>query len=907
MQSFYIKTKLFIPNLGTKLVKRDRLFDKLNEGVSSQHSLLTITAPAGYGKTTLARTWVETLDTPVAWYSLDQADGNPLQFRKYLLNAISLALPEISDHLQSVSHTTPQPTAEFIFKLLVNEIAETGQPLIIVLDDYHLIESPLTNQHMAILIENLPKKVSLVLISRTEPAIRVTNLRKNHKITEIKAEDLRFTVEETGDFLKLNSRLSLSPELLEYLDKKTEGWAAGIQLTAAGFIDEPTLTRFMEKIETGHPLLVDYLTNEVLSGQSLEVLDFLFATSIPDRICASLAASLLNQSVETAQAMLQSLKKKNLFIFGLDQDHTWYRYHPIFLDLLRNHFESETGKQIPSLHIKASRWFEDQGMIDMAVHHSLKLKDYPRAHHLIEENAETMILAGGYSQYLQLVDQLPESQKHKSPTIQVYRAAAMLFNEYPRQDILEVLDHIDEQSLTKEWEGEIEAIRGIIQNFTSQPEIGIEISKSALKKIHPKHIFFKNLVERNLGIAYSLVNDIKNATAWFEKLLVSSTTLNDWGGILAAFNYLTHFQKIQGRLFDTAEIYQKALAFIDEKSLELIPHSIRIISGYGQLLLQWNRIDSAKVAFKRAIQLARKTSCLYAQDAYRNLSEALLRESDIRGALISIQELRSQAQENEDIYYNVQYQYTLAIEALIQLEANRADLANAWLVSCGFELYSIDELLGKFRLEFGNILPIAAKVYCANKKPETAIRLLESAIPIFRRQEMNAFLIRALSAAAVAYHQIGKDDKAINLLSEALTLAAPEENLGDFMVAGSDLTPLLCELLSTDHAPNFARRLLMILSDVEHAKKTSSNDLCLVDPLSGRELEVLQLFAMGMTNREVAIKLFLSINTIKSHSIKIYRKLNVKSRGQAISKARLLGILPNQGKPIFPKGSQKSP
>ena len=904
MQSFYIKTKLFIPNLGTKLVKRERLLDKLDNGISCRHPLLLITAPAGYGKTTLARSWIETLNTPVAWYSLDRDDRNPWQFRKYLLNAISLALPEISNHLQSVSHTTPQPTAEFIIKLLINEISDAGQPLIIVLDDYHLIESPQTNQQIALLVDNLPKNVSLVLISRTVPSLSLSTFRSHSQITEIKAEDLRFTIDETENFLRLNSNLSISPELLGHLDKKTEGWAAGIQLTAAGFQDESTLTRFINEDDSGHPLLVDYLTNEVLSGQPQEVLDFLYGTSITDRICASLAASLLNQSLEASQAMLESLEQKNLFVFALDHEHTWYRYHPLFLDLLRNHFESENNKQMPPLHLKACDWFESHGIINMAVQHSLKAKDNPRAFALIEQNAEAMILAGGYSQYLQTVDRLPASLKSKSPIILVYQAVAMLFNEYPRQAILDILDKIDSEAITGEWEGEINAIRGIIQSFTSQPELGIEISKTALQKIHPNHVFFKNLVERNLGISYALVNDINNANTWFEKLLISSTKLNDWGGILAAYNYLTYFRKIQGRLFDAADIYQKALSFIHEKDLELIPHSIRIISGYGQLLLQWNRIDSAKIAFKRAMQLARKTDSLYAQSAYQNLSEALLRENDIRGALMLIQELRSQAQEEKDIYHNIQFQHTLAIEALIHLEASHMDRAYSWLVSCGFELYSMDELLTKFRLNLGYILPIAAKIYCANNKPETAVQVLEAAIPVFKRQGTHSFLIRTLSAAAVANHQIGKDEKAIKLLSEAISLAESEENLGDFMVAGVDLAPILCEVVSTDNASHFARRLLSILSDVERSKKFSSNDLCLIDPLSQRELEVLHLFAQGMTNREIAVKLFLSINTIKSHSIKIYRKLNVKSRGQAISKARLLGILPHHGKLIFSKENQ---
>ncbi|MFH1936193.1 MAG: AAA family ATPase, partial [Bacteroidota bacterium] len=374
--------------MGTKLVKRGRLLEKLDQGISSHHPLLLISAPAGYGKTTLARTWIETLNTPVAWYSLDRDDSNPWQFRKYLLNAISLALPEISDHLQSVSRSKPQPTAEFMIKLLVNEISETGQPLIIVLDDYHLIESPLINEHISLLIENLPKCVSLVLISRNVPAITFYLSHKRDQITEITEKDLRFTIDETEDFLKLNSNLSISPELLQHLDEKAEGWAAGIQLTAAGFQDELALTQYINSSTDGHPLVLDYLTNEVLSGQPQEVLDFLYATSIPDQICASLAASLLDQPLETSQAIFELLEQQNLFIFPLDREYTWYRYHPLFLNLLRNHFDSEMKNKAKTLHRIASEWFEAHEMIDQAVCHRLNAKNQPRAFTLIENNAE---------------------------------------------------------------------------------------------------------------------------------------------------------------------------------------------------------------------------------------------------------------------------------------------------------------------------------------------------------------------------------------------------------------------------------------------------------------------------------------------------------------------------------------
>ncbi len=403
-----------------------------------------------------------------------------------------------------------------------------------------------------------------------------------------------------------------------------------------------------------------------------------------------------------------------------------------------------------------------------------------------------------------------------------------------------------------ELSGEIGAIKAIIKSYTSDPQKGVEFSKKALAKIDTNHTFFRNLVERNLGVAYLLMNDLMNASPWFEKLLLSSYALNDWGGILAAYNYLTFICKIQGRFKEAGVIYKKALEFIDANNLELMPHAIKIIAGYGHLLLQWHRVEEAKTYFKRAIQLGKKTDAFYAHSAYQNMSEAFIRENDTRSALAAIQELRYLSQGKQDFYQQVNDQHTLAVEARIHLEAGRIERAYIWLISSGIDKLSPDEMMEKFGFEMGFILPVAARIYLAKDQPGRAIQILEGIIPKFIHQNANAYLTRAFNTLAIAYSQTNQLDKAIKALTKAIELAEPEEDIGDFMIVGRKLVPMLYESMSAGIAPKFIRRLLNLFATFDPSKRSPGNDLVNIDPLSQRELDVLELIAQGKTNQEIA-------------------------------------------------------
>jgi LuxR family maltose regulon positive regulatory protein len=900
MSSILVKTKLYIPYLRAKLVDRPRLLDKLSEGYQNRHRLLLINAPAGFGKTTLVRAWIEAVQAPVAWFTIETGDAAPRQFLNYLVTTIGQALPELEQTLLSVIKANPPLPIDYILTLLVNQLSERKQALVIVLDDYHNVESPEIDQILAFLLDHLPRTTTLVVTTRSHSSFPQARQRARDQVTEITMRDLRFTSAETEDFFRINFGLQLDSDVLTYLKRITEGWAAGLQLLAMNLNEKTALKDILKSLKENRIYTAEYLTREVLEDQPEGIQSMLYCASALDKINPELAAAMLLIDEPAAQQWLAAIQKQNLFLFPLESASQWYQIHPLFRDVLQKKAEYILPGQKRILHGRASIWYESQGLFRQAIRHAILAEDQRRAINLLQNHAEGLLLSGRYDIFLQFLGELDPDYGRQAPILMVYRAAAMLFCEYPQQSILTVLAQAEDQAPKGKIAGEIGAIRAVIQSYTNDPEEGIALAKKALTKIDPKHTFFRNLVERNLGVAYVIQNDLINATPWFEKLLMSSYDLEDWGGVLAAYNYLTFIRKVQGRLKEAGVIYKKALTFIDEHQLEMMPHAIKILSGYGHLLLHWHQFEKAKDYFKRAILLGKKTDIYYAHSAYHGLSEAYILENDPRSALATIQELRYRTQGKQDLYRTIHDQQTLAMEARVHLAAGRIERANIWLISSGIANLSPTELISRFGYELGLILPVAARIYLARNNAEKAVRLLEDIIPYYIQQHANANLTSAFCTLAIAHQEAGRQEKAVRALTKAIELAETEDNFGDFMIAGERLIPLLYDALSAGIAPDFTSQLLSYLSAYHPNQRSSANDLSTIDPLSNREMDVLKLISEGLTNQEIAQRLYLSTNTIKSHSIKIYRKLNVNNRNQAVSKARLLGILPSSQGQDYP-------
>ncbi|MFU8826329.1 MAG: LuxR C-terminal-related transcriptional regulator [Brevefilum sp.] len=513
------------------------------------------------------------------------------------------------------------------------------------------------------------------------------------------------------------------------------------------------------------------------------------------------------------------------------------------------------------------------------------------SHDDLSKQAITLLRAGNYQTCLEYLHAQPLSLVESSAQVLVYLATAMLFSEYPREKIFSVLSSAESQDDAERVAGEIAAIRAIIYSYTEDPEEGIRQAKRAFQLINPKNTFFRNIVERNLGVAYTIKNDLQNANYWLERLLMSSYQLKDWGGVLAAYNYLTFIRKVQGRLREAQIIYKKALTFIADHGLEQMPHSIKIISGYGHLLMYWHHHEEAKAFFQKAIQLAGQTDITYAYTAYQHLCETYIREHNFSAAQATLDKIQHCIQGKQDLYEKIHLDHTKRLETHLHLETGSFEQANEWLISSGFDRIQPNKLFAHFGYELGLTLHIASRIYLLKGMPDRAIEVLKAAIPPFIHQGAHSYLIRALTALAVAYVHIDQHQLAFNTFERAVGLAQAEDNVGDFLLMGRSLIPLLKLTMQQDNLAEFSFRLINLLSVSFVERKKLTNSKKHNSALSSRELDVLSLIADGMTSREIAQTLFLSRNTIKSHRSNIYRKLEVGTREQAINKAHLLGIL----------------
>ncbi|HLO31941.1 MAG TPA: hypothetical protein VK249_22520, partial [Anaerolineales bacterium] len=385
-----LATKLFIPPPRAKIVLRPRLIERLNEGLSSGCKLTLISASAGFGKTTLVSEWVACCKRPVAWLSLDEGDNDVTRFLTYLVSALQTIAPNIGAGVLGVLHASqPQPPLlESILTALINEIITTSDNFIFVLDDYHSIDSKPVDNALTFLLEHLPPQIHLVIATREDPPLPLARLRARGQLTELRALDLRFTPSEAAEFLNQLMGLNLSAEDITALETRTEGWIAGLQLAALSMQGQTDPASFIKSFTGSHHFILDYLVEEVLQRQPEHVRNFLLQTAILDRLSSLLCDAVTGQ--QDGKGMLEALERGNLFVIPLDDQRQWYRYHHLFAEVLQAHLQEAQPDRVSMLHLRASEWYEQNGLRSDAIRHALAAKDFEGAAGLIELSGLTI-------------------------------------------------------------------------------------------------------------------------------------------------------------------------------------------------------------------------------------------------------------------------------------------------------------------------------------------------------------------------------------------------------------------------------------------------------------------------------------------------------------------------------------
>jgi len=877
-----LATKLYIPPPRPKAVLRPRLIERLNEGLSASRKLTLISAPAGFGKTTLVSEWIASCGRQAAWLSLDEGDNDPTRFLTYLVAALQTLAPNIGAGALAVLQSTQPPSIESILTALLNEITAISHNFILVLDDYHVIDSNPVDEALAFLLEHLPPRMHLVIATREDPRLPLARLRAQGQLTELRAADLRFTSCEAAGFLNQVMGLNLSEEDIAALETRTEGWIAGLQLAALSMQGHQDAASFIHSFTGSHHFVLDYLVEEVLQQQSESIQTFLLRTSILDRLCGPLCDAVLLDPSAPGQAKLEYLEHSNLFTVPLDNERHWYRYHHLFGDLLRQRLgQSLTPKAIAEDHIRASEWCENNGLAFEAFRHATAANDIERAERIIQGEGIPLHFRGVVAAILGWLASLPKSVLDARPSLCVRYATLSLVTgqttgveenlQTAETAIADTLQGAEPDDKTRSLIGEIAAARATLALTRYQPEAMITQARRALEYLPPDNLFPRIRAIWTLGFAYQVQGDRAAAgQAYTEAIAISQASGNIRMTIVATIS-LGAIQELENRLYQAAETFRSGLQLAGDHPQ---PFENEAHLGLARIFYEWNDLKAAEQYGQRGLQLAKQYDRVI--DRYI-LSEVFLArlklaQGDVAGAAAMLAETEQSVRQNNFVHRMPE---VAAAQVLVLLR--QGDLVAAAHLAQTHQLHISQ-----------------TRVHLARGDPSAALALLT---PLRQQMEAKGWQderLKVMVVQAVALHAHGEKDRAAQLLGDALALAEPGGFIRIFVDEGLPMAQLLSEIATREVMPDYIGKLLAAL-EAEKRKSEDKPDLPpaqpLNEPLSQRELKILQLIAQGLSNREIGERLFLALDTVKGHNRKIFDKLQVQSRTEAIARARELGLL----------------
>jgi LuxR family maltose regulon positive regulatory protein len=911
LPSELLTSKLYIPPLRPNLVSRPRLIQLLSEGLQSKRKLTLISAPPGFGKTTLVVSWLKKIDCPAAWLSLEEADNDLPRFMAYLAAAFQQVDEEIGTFLVGALQSTKPSMIKKVLTALLNEIALRIDPLILVLDDYHHLSETAVLEVMEFLLQNLPPQLHLVLTTREDPAFPLARLRSRDQITDIRAWDLRFTQEETDAFLRSVMGLDLSKQDVAALEDRTEGWVAGLQLAGLSMQRQADLKAFIADFSGSHRHILDYLTDEVLQHQPGSIRAFFLHTSILDRLCGPLCDAVTGQ-IDSDQLLIH-LEAANLFIIPLDEERRWYRYHHLFADLLRRELIRTQPDILPDLHRRASRWYEKVGDIEAAVSHALQDPDLTEAAHLIEKHAIPQLYKGKVTMMVNWFDGLPESVLESAPMLCIGKAWALaLMHRSTRwgeiDQVLEVAERALVQAnadtaLREIISGHAASIRAYILGAPTQvhnnPEKLIALSLEAQRLLPDDEKAIRSLNALNIGYSYMTMSDLESARRAFIQSLEDGLAGGNYYAAIFSFHDLILERLMAGNLQDALQLCETYIERFNKiLAGQYFPHIGVLYILKGTILLEYNRLKEAESVLTEGLELVRWTGgFLTHKKGYTALAHLRAIQGDQSGMLMALKTLEETWPE--------QALYVQALRHYLSLHDRPADLvlqqeAHSWLAQSGidFNLLAVIESVDLVSMNVFETRLYAAHVLARLVEQHPDAYPSEAPLKHLRRQQEFAerhgivtWVIAISIARAVLYQVLGEKEAALEMLELALRAAAPTGFLRIFLDECVPLQDLLEELmprLEDKALIAYANRLLESFDCGPTKPETRERP---AELLSERELEVLQNLARGLTYERIGQELFLSLNTVQFHVKNIYRKLLVNKRVLAIEKARELNLI----------------
>ncbi|MBE2223618.1 MAG: LuxR family transcriptional regulator [Anaerolineae bacterium] len=913
MSTPILATKLFIPTPRPKIVGRPRLIEQINEGL--HRKLTLISAPAGFGKTTLVSEWVAHLRMTnddlrldavsgsqivnpksiivnrVAWLSLDEGDNEPARFLTYFVAALQTLVPDLGEGVLAVLQSPQPPPTEAILTVLLNEITAVSTPIILILDDYHRIDAQAIDHALAFLLDHLPPHMHLMMTTREDPSLPLARYRVGGQLTELRATDLRFTLDEATAFLNQAMGLALSAEEIIALETRTEGWIAGLQLAALSMHGQENSSSFIQSFTGSHRFILDYLVEEVLNQQSEAVQTFLLYTSILDRLCGPLCEAVLQDAALAGQETLAYLERANLFLVPLDNERHWYRYHHLFGDLLRQRLQqslpptdsSDGGDKVVELHSRASIWFEENGLEIEAFQHAAAAHDIDRAERLMAGRGMPLLFRGAVAPVMNWLASLETAVLNARPSLWVTYASAFLFIsqiagiEEKLQAAEAALEGKELDEKTRDLIGRIASMRATVAVAQSQIDTILTQSRIALDNLHPDNLPVRTSIIWNMGYAHQLQGDrVAAKHAYIEAKTVSEAIGHFIINIMSTIG-VGGMQEMENQLHLAAHTYQDALNLIGEPPMGV---ACAAHLGLARIAYEWNDMEAAQRHGEQSLPLAQQfhSSVDRAVACEVFLARLKLAQGDVAGAAALIAKASQSAQEQQFVY---RLPEVTAVHVLILLQ--QGNLAAAEQVAQAQDL------------------PLSqARVYLAQGNAAQALAVLE---PYRQQIETKGWAderLRTMVLQAIAYDAQGDGETAVSLLHQALTEAEPEGFIRTFIDEGQPMAELLVKMKDEGgRVKDYVNKLLDSFEKQDYFHPSSLIPSAssgqapqpLVEPLSERELEVLQLVAQGLSNRDISEQLFLAVDTVKGHNRRIFEKLQVQNRTEAARRARELGLV----------------
>ena len=906
-----IATKFHVPAAPPDWVPRPQLLESLDAALQRPCKLILLSAPAGFGKTTLVAEWLRLRGISAAWLSLDKDDNDPARFWRYLTAALQAADGRLGRSV-ALSLDAPQlPPVEGLVAALANDLALVEQPLVLVLDDYHRIETAGIHAGLNRLLDVLPAQVRILLATRADPPLGLARLRGRALLAETRTAELRFTREEAAALLNRVHHLELAEEDVDFLERRTEGWIVGLQLAALSLRRQPDRHAFVAAFAGDDRYVMDYLLEEVLQQQSPAVHSFLLQTAILERLCAPLCAAVTG--MDDAASLLHQLEEANLFLLPLDNRRYWYRYHTLFADLLRRRLGKErTEIQRLELHRRASLWFEREGLIAEAVSQAFAAPDDDLVADLLERHGQAIFFRSETMLVHSWLKTLPEALLQERPLLAALYANTLAHSggfdspslaaadrwlktaegtlagieagaappgsaEYPHRDQARSLIGLTRAYLAL-WRGD-------------PPATTVALARQALEELpaesdprnDPNFLRIRSGLNNNLAISYLALGDEAAAAPALAEARRIGQACGDLLNAYAAVGMQCDVLRRKGRLAEACELCREELKNLGGG--DSVPYAGLVQIHLGQILLEWNDLDTAESALTRGLALSRLTAApnilaigsLALADLQQTRGDGMAALATLRQAVESAPNVRTWIESHR-----------------IRLRLRQGNFAEAGLWAQG-------RLLEKEGQE--EALTLARTILALNRAP---LRTPPAAVPgmealrQFLEREIRAALdagwidrrIELLILESLYWNARNDPERAASSLFEALVLAQPGGYIRRFVDEGEPAFLLLKGIAGKESELDpYIRRLLAAQTATGATRSPAQAGRQLVEPLSVRELEVLRLLADGCTNAEIAHKLVITLNTTKKHLTHVFGKLDVTSRAEAVARAKELGLL----------------